>query len=94
MAALLRNGHGRVFEYGYSFVKVCAKELEEHEEKQMFNTAVSMRVARTNDEGWKTFMESYTKKAKKAEKDAPVKQKKKQQTLEEHRAIARRLVGI
>ena len=91
MAALLRNGHSRVFEYGYSFVKVCAEELAKHEKDLVFNTAVSVRTAGIANEDWKKFIDEHEKKNKKAE---PVKQKKKQMTIEEHRAVARRLRGL
>ena len=91
MAALLRNGHSRVFEYGYSFVNVCAEELAKHEKDLVFNTAVSVRTAGIPNDDWKKFMDEHIQKNKKAE---PVKQKKKQMTIEEHRAVARRLRGL
>ena len=91
MAALLRNGHSRVFEYGYSFVNVCAEELAKHEKDLVFNTAVSVRTARIPNDDWKKFIDEHEKKNKKAE---PVKQKKKQMTREQHLEVVRRIKGI
>jgi hypothetical protein len=90
MAALLRSGHNRVFEYGYSFVKVCAEELQENEEKTLFNSALAVRVAQANNDAWKDFTKSFEQKQKNTDR----KQKKKKMTIEEHRAIARRLAGL
>ena len=87
----MRNGHSRVFEYGYSFVKVCAEELATHEKDVAVSTAVSVRLAKVDNDSWKKFMDEHNKRNKKVE---AVEQKKKKMTLEEHRAVARRLAGI
>ena len=90
MAALLRNGHSRVFEYGYSFVRVCSEELAEFKNDELFRDATAARLASLQTDDWKKFADEHTKKEKKPIK----KEKKKQMTIEEHRAIARRLAGI
>lgn len=90
LSKLIRSGHSRVFEYGYSFYLTAYKELLEAESDAMVNTAYMTRVAHVSPENWKKFVDEN----KKPEDKKPKEQKKKKMTKDDHLAVIRRLKNI
>lgn len=87
---LLRSGHDRVFEYGYSLFKDAHTELISDEQRQIVNNAYAHRMSRADDDNWKKFVNASEKK----QSTKPTKPTKKQMTKADHMAIIRRLKGI
>ncbi len=86
--ALLRNGHSRVYEYGYSLFITARDELMEDEQRQIVNRSYSHRMSRVNDEAWKQFVSASEKK-----QTHPEKKKKKQMSKDDHLKVIRALKG-
>lgn len=85
--ALLRNGHSRVYEYGYSLFSIALEELAESKKSDIIDNAFSHRVSKADDQAWKKFVRSNTPKQEKPKA-------KKQMTKADHIRIINRLRGI
>ena len=90
IVALLRSGHSRVLEYGYARFKTAIEELHQHQQDQIVDMAYAHRVAQSDNDHWKKFIEDH-EKAKPIKKPKP---KKKKMTADDHRRVIARLRGI
>lgn len=90
--ALIRNGHSRVYEYGYSQLMAARDELELHTKEDLINKAYAHRISQTTDEKWKKFVTDNS--PKEAPGTNAAKKPKKQMTKEDHMRVIRRLKGI
>ncbi len=81
LAALIRNGHINVLEYGYGFLLTCVKELRESGEDKLKMAALAVRVSGVDQKEWKKFMNV---------KDAP----KKKMTKNDHAANMAAVRGL
>lgn len=86
--ALIRAGHGRVYEYGYSMFQSAQEEYAHDEQRQIVNMAYAQRMSRQPDEKWKEFVKSSEKRV-----DPAPKPKKKTMTAEDHKRVIRALRG-
>lgn len=90
--ALIRNGHTRIYEYGYSSLLIARDELEEHKRSLLVDMAYAHRVSKATDDKWKKFIKDNTpKEATISPKEKP---KKKVMTKEDHMKVIRRLKGL
>lgn len=92
--ALLRNGHQRVYEYGYSMFNQANEELKAHEATALVNTAFAHRVSKATDEKWKEFVSKTLPKPTKTQATQSKKKPKKTMTKDEHLAVIRRIKGL
>lgn len=88
--ALIRNGHQRVFEYGYYFFTVAQQELDIFTREHISDLAYAHRISKAPEDKWKKFVESSSPPKPKKQKE----QKKKQMTKEDHMRVIARLKGI
>lgn len=91
--ALIRNGHSRVYEYGYSLFQTAQEELAQHKQQQIVDLAYAHRVSKSTDDHWKKFVKDNTPKeiSPNTSKEKP---KKKVMTKEDHMKVIRRLKGL
>lgn len=88
--ALMRNGHQRVFEYGYFMFRAAQDELRQYQKENLADIAFAHRVSGAPEDKWKKFVErSLSDEPKK-----PKEQQKKQMTKDDHLKIIQRLKGI
>ena len=90
ISALIRNGHNRVWEYGYSFALEAHAEIGKSRRAEWVDMASAMRVHNIPNDDWKKMMDEYIPKPKKVEGRKP----KKVMTADEHRAVIARLKGL
>jgi len=89
---LLRNGHSRVYEYGYSLFIASLEEVQDHQRDQIVDMATAHRISKVDNDTWKKFISDHEKS--KPDYVKQPKKKPKKMTIEDHKRVIARLRGI
>jgi len=94
---MIRCGHPRIFEYGYSFYSISSEELDSSDRISFKENALAVRLAGADEEAWKDFFAKIEKESKTGSgsaKESTERKKPKTMTADQHRAVIAKLRGL